>query len=446
MKTARLISCIVTLAVLAGGLAGCATTARLVGQQQQFGPVSLLEQRTGNILMTVCQAETKVTGVPVDPKKDKPILGGSGRYRKGVLLQGCAIVKDFYQRLEGDWADETSSRDARALFEDGVVLSDAACFNWVVQLDSTRRASATAAGFTSGVTTLTNVVQAQTGVEASALAIVAAVGKSVSSGFSNFDAQYMLSPNLPDVFQALQQYRLNTAEDYLARSDLNTKATAVRYLQYYERSCTSLGVQQFLTKAILNAGDQTGAPKVSLAVEAALRSAAGIVAGELHVSDVLSRDDLVYLVLVWEVLPDKKKDYVDAKATAKQADTDATAAEAIANGTAATQPQKDAATKARQKATDAATKRDALKAAYEKVAKQVETTPGNRELDDPGHAVKKKLFQYAAARTKAAPPEDLDSFAPTTNGVVAKAKLQTSELHGQLRDDAIKLFEKLQAG
>ncbi|MBX3483971.1 hypothetical protein [Phenylobacterium sp.] len=297
--------------VLAGAmLSGCASTLRWMGHRQQVGPYSIFEAQTRGSLVDRCKAaESNETNPawndarekPYRRLSDDPFTGGRGRYQHSVLITHCDHVRKFYAApmdLQPDAAVDH--------YREGVVLADAQCINWFAMLDGTRRASATARGFTSGVFTLATVVQGFTGVEPNAIGIVAATGRSVSEGFGNVEANYLLSQELPSAYEAFQAYRSRLAQAYLEGGVIVDRVSADQYLQDYEATCSSSGLQTFLNKAVQAAGRgqaiQEALPPI---LRADLDVAAAVAGVDLGSIRPLNDNDLTYLALLWFVEPQK---------------------------------------------------------------------------------------------------------------------------------------------
>jgi hypothetical protein len=289
-----------------------------------------------------------------------------------LLLAHCDLVEDFYGGL--------SSLQPADQYRRGMVLTDAQCLNWFAQLDGTRRASTTARGFTNGLFGLAGVVTGFTGVDSNVIGIVTATGRTLSDGFGTIEANYMLTEQLPSVFESFQAYRSRVGQAFLESGFIVDEISAKQYLQEYEATCSSLGLQQFVNKAVQAAG-RGEALSVPLRLQAEIDAIKYTVGGVILADRPLTEEDLTYIAVL--AIETQLRPAEPAKAKKAQTDADADLKRVLTDhGAGTAEHQKAEATKVAADAELEKTKKDYKAAldAHQKRMAALAASEHNREI------------------------------------------------------------------
>jgi hypothetical protein len=293
---------------------GCASTLRVVGDDQQIGPVSVFDDVALTRVQIRCQEEQSrlATQARAPNTRNRPagfaenMLGANRRVGRAPVAN-CQLVSHFVN-ARGQAASGAEPAAIRTYFDAGAALSDFYCAAWFNQLDGARRTSKQGRDTVAGLRALTTAIQGFTGVEPKAIGITSTTLSQGVLALENTEANYLLSPQLVTVNQSLFFYRERFYKQIVQDSLVQDYNSAVRYLRQYDMTCSSLGVQYFVDTAVQNGGRGEGVPvpaTLTPLVAGAVEAAANVIAADIGAERPLSSGELVQLYAFLVTLPER---------------------------------------------------------------------------------------------------------------------------------------------
>ena len=218
------------------------TTSLLVLTLAMSGCASLEPVNT-RIQPTLAQTSDHIQELAQGPASattsDKDLIDASGRFRS---------------RLKIASADNATEDQIKQYLDSGITVVNLYCREFFRQISASAAHRAYLSsevndfgGFISAVLGLTNAGSLATGATGALFGLL-------DSSIKNYDASYMVSPDLPSIERLVIRSQSTLAEDLLAADRTYTYPKAERALADYANTCTFNGIKSLANESV-NAAD-----------------------------------------------------------------------------------------------------------------------------------------------------------------------------------------------
>lgn len=238
-----------------------------------------------------------------------------GRNESGKAIGNISADASFFERQFASSKDVNSADKARLFLLSGLTLSNELCERWFQTLgiaEITMRQTADGVSAAGSLTTaMMGVLEAPTKVTG----VTAAAFGFGKQAIDSVQANYLLTPDLADVRQALYDYRAQYATDLINNRMAWNFYSSRMALIGYDNTCSQLGVRIFISQRIKKTDPQVVEPPLlKAAVEAFVAGpGAGLFTPPLTVSGLVDLQALLFGEMSADVRTEIEKSLKNAK-------------------------------------------------------------------------------------------------------------------------------------